>query len=344
MSELTDYIHHLPKAELHVHLDGSLRAETMLELAKDAGVHLPVDTADELASHMRADDDADLEAYLSRFALTLSVMQQEDQLERIAYELGLDHAAQNVRYVEVRWSPVLNTTGGLTLEQAMEAPMRGLERASAETGIRYGVIVCALRHLETEVSERLAHLAVDFRDSGVVAFDLAAGEAGNPAADHASAFRIAANGDLGRTVHAGEAWGPESIRQAIVECGAHRIGHGTRLHEDPRLEAYACDHQLPLEVCLTSNVQTRVATSIAEHPVRRYFDQGIPVTLCTDNTLISGTTLEQEYRLAAEHLGFTAGELADIARVGFESAFLPFPDKVEMLMDFDEEVEELLEG
>ncbi len=344
MTDLRDFIHRLPKAELHVHLDGSLRPETMLELARETGVALPADTPEALADHMRADDDADLEAYLSRFALTLAVMQREDALERIAFELALDHAAQNVRYVEVRWSPVLNTEGGLSLEEALEAPIRGLERARAETGIRYGVIVCALRHLDPETSARLGHLAVDFRDHGVVAFDLAAGEAGNPPGNHADAFRIAARGDLGRTVHAGEAWGPESIREAIVECGAHRIGHGTRLQEDPRLEGYVCDHQIPLEVCLTSNLQTRVAATAAEHPVRRYFDLGIPVTLCTDNTLISGTTLEREFALAADALGFTAGELADIARTGFESAFLPFPDKVEMLTDFDDEVEEMLEG
>ena len=334
----------LPKAELHVHLDGSLRPDTMFELAQDAGVKLPVTTAGALADHMRADTDANLEQYLSRFGLTLAVMQTEDQLERIAYELAIDHAEQNVKYVEVRYSPVLNTEGGLTLEQAIEAPLRGLARARRETGIRSGVIVCALRHLEAHVSERLASVAVDFRDDGVVAFDLAAGEAGNPAGNHASAFRIAAEGDLSRTVHAGEAWGPDSIRQAIVECGAHRIGHGTRLQEDPRLEAYICDHQIPLEVCLTSNVQTRVAASYAEHPIRRYFDLGIPVTLCTDNTLISGTTLIEEYTHAARHLGFEDGELIDIARMGFESAFLPFPDKVEILDDFDAEVEELLDS
>ena len=331
----------LPKAELHVHLDGSLRPVTMLELAKDAGVDLPVRDPDALADYMRSDNDANLEAYLSRFALTLSVMQTEDQLERIAYELAMDHAAQNVRYVEVRWSPVLNTEGDLSLHRALEAPIRGFQRAEAETGIRWGAIVCALRHLEPEVSQRLAHLAVDFRDEGVVAFDLAAGEAGNPPGDHSEAFRIAAKAGLGRTVHAGEAWGPESIREALVDCRAHRIGHGTRLQEDERLEAYVCDHQIPLEVCLTSNVQTRVAATLADHPVRRYYDLGIPVSLCTDNTLISGTTSTREFELAAEHLGFTEDELVDIARTGFEYAFLPFPDKVEMLRDFDDEVAEL---
>lgn len=338
------FIASLPKAELHVHLDGSLRPETMFELAKDAGISMPANTPEALADHMRADSDANLEQYLSRFALTLSVMQTEDQLERIAYELALDHAAQNVRYVEVRYSPILNTEGGLTLEQALEAPLRGLARARKETGIRSAVIVCALRHLEADVSNRLAQVAVDFRDHGVVAFDLAAGEAGNPPGDHAEAFRIAAAGDLSRTVHAGEAWGPESIREAIANCGAHRIGHGTRLQEDPRLEAYVCDHQIPLEVCLTSNVQTGVAADYASHPVRRYFDLGIPVTLCTDNTLISGTTLNREFALAAEHLGFTESELADLARTGFEAAFLPFPEKVEMLDDFDAEVEELMDS
>ncbi len=321
----------LPKAELHVHLDGSIRPETMLDLAADSGVPLPAADAPTLAEMMRADDSADLDDYLARFATTLSVMQTAPQIERIAYELVLDHAAENVKWVEVRFSPWLNTRGGLSMHEVMDAALAGLRRAEAEVEARAGVIVCALRHLHPDVSIELAELAVAYKDRGVIAVDLAAGEAGNPASRHVEAFHIAAVHDLSRTVHAGEAFGPVSIRQALLDCDAHRIGHGTRLREDPSLERYVRDHRIPLEICLTSNVQTRVADTFAAHPLRRYFDQGIALTLCTDNRLVSGTTLTDEYWRAHEHLGFTWDELRQVARMGFEAAFLPWPEKVELL-------------
>jgi adenosine deaminase len=336
-----DLLRALPKAELHVHLDGSLRPETMLDLALERGVDLPGDTPDALARAMVAEDAGDLEAYLERFAWTLSVMQDADALERIGYELALDHHAENVRHVEVRWCPKLNTEQGLSLDEALLAPIRGLNAAAAETGLSWGVIVCALRHWDTATSCELAELAVAHRDEGVVGFDLAAGEAGNPAADHAEAFTIAARGDLSRTVHAGEAWGADSIRQALVEGRAHRIGHGTRLREDEDLERYVRDHRICLEVCLTSNVQTGVAAEVAAHPARRYFDRGIPISFATDNRLVSGTTLTREYELAHTFLGFTPGELATVARTGFQHAFLPLDRKSELLATVDREFEML---
>jgi adenosine deaminase len=324
----------LPKAELHVHLDGSIRPETMLELAAESGVELPATEPASLAEAMRADDSADLDHYLEKFATTLSVMQTAHQLERIAYELAIDHAAENVKWVEVRFSPWLNTQGGLSMDEVLDATLAGLRRAEAEADVRTGVIVCALRHLDPDVSVELAELAIAYKDRGVIAVDLAAGEAGNPASMHAHAFHIAAKHDLSRTVHAGEAFGPVSIRQALLDCEAHRIGHGTRLLEDPSLERYVRDHRIPLEICLTSNVQTRVAKTFAEHPVRRYFDHDLRLTLCTDNRLVSGTTLTEEYWLAHEHLGFTWDELVQVARMGFESAFLAWPEKVEMIAEY----------
>jgi adenosine deaminase len=327
----------LPKTELHVHLDGSLRPETMIELAAERGVELPSTDPEALAGLMRADDSADLDDYLKAFAVTVSVMQDGPALERIAYELVEDHARENVWWLEVRFSPWLNAQQGLSMDEVVEAVQRGLERGRTEFGVRSGIIVCALRHLDPAISLELAELSVAYRDRGVIAFDLAAGEHGNPASLHAEAFEYVSKHDLSRTVHAGEAFGPASIRQAITDCNAHRIGHGTRLCEDPQLEAYVRDHRVPLEVCLTSNVQTRVASTFAEHPARRYFDAGIALTLCTDNRLVSGTTLTREYRLAHDHLGFSFDELRQVARMGFEAAFLPWPDKVELLERFDRE-------
>ncbi|NNM07052.1 MAG: adenosine deaminase, partial [Gemmatimonadetes bacterium] len=261
-------------------------------------------------------------------------------LERAAYELAEDAWGENVRYLEVRYSPVLHSGGGMSLAEAVAAPLQGLTRAEDDFGIRTGLIICGIRSMEPSVSLRMAETAVEFMDQGVVAFDLAGAEAGNPARDHKKAFQYAADHNLGITVHAGEADGAGSIAQALHECHARRLGHGTRLMEDPVLEAYVNDFRVPLEVCLTSNVQTRVVPSVADHPIRRYFDAGLVVTLSTDNRLFSATTLTDEYWLAHQELDFGLDELKEVSLLGFQSAFLPYEAKVNLL----EEVEAELEG
>ena len=276
--------------------------------------------------------------YLERFDLTLSVMQTAESLERTARELCEDAAAENVRYLEIRYSPILHQQGDMTLEEAVEAPLRGVRQAEAELDIKANLIICGIRNLPPETSVRLAELAVGFKDRGVAAFDLAGGEAGNPPTDHAEAFRIAREANLNVTIHAGEAAGAESIAQALHGCGAHRIGHGTHLFEDPGLQAYVNDHQVPVEVCLTSNVQTHAAESFDAHPVRRYFDDGIMVSLHTDNRLMSGTTMTEEYARAAEHLRFSDGELVELILNGFKSAFLPRHEKLALLAKVEAEV------
>lgn len=334
----------LPKAELHVHLDGSLRPETMLDLADSLGIELPATEPHALAEAMRAGDSRDLTEYLEKFAVTLSLMQQPGAMERIAFELVEDSAAENVRYLEVRYSPVLHTEEGMSLEAAVEAPLRGLAAAEKAFGVRTGLIICGMRHMDPAASVELAELAVAFKDRGVVAFDLAGAEAGNPPTRHLEACQLAADHNLAITIHAGEAAGAASIAGAIHRCHARRIGHGTRLHEDPALEAYVNDFRIPLEVCLTSNVQTRVAPSVAEHPFRRYFDLGLVVTLNTDNRLISGTTLTDEYRLAHQHLGFSWEELVEVSLLGFQAAFLPHQARLELLASVEEEIRGLEAG
>ncbi len=331
----------LPKAELHVHLDGSLRPKTMLELAEAGGVRLPASEPEALAEAMRAQDSRDLAEYLEKFAVTLSIMQEPEALERTAYELAEDAAAENIRYMEVRYSPILHTEAGMSLDEAVEAPLRGLMAAEQTFGIRTGLIVCGMRHLDSASSLELAELAVAFKDRGVVGFDLAGGEAGNPAKGHSPACEYAAYHNLPLTIHAGEGFGPASIAQAIHHCHARRIGHGTRLREDPELEAYVNDFRIPLEVCLTSNVQTRVVPSIREHPFRRYFDAGLVVTLNTDNRLVSGTTLTEEYWLAHTELGLEWEELKEVALLGFQAAFLPYAAKVNLLEEVEEEIREM---
>jgi adenosine deaminase len=270
-------------------------------------------------------------------------MQTADALERIAYELAEDAAKDGVRYIEVRNAPVLNISEGLSLGEAVEAPIRGLERAEREFGVKGRFIVTGLRNLAPEVSMELAQLAVAYRKRGVVAFDLAGGEAGNPASVHAAAFTYARENDLAVTVHAGEGDGAHSVAQAVHVCGANRIGHATRLIEDPELTQYVNDRRIALEICLTSNVQTRVAPSYSEHPLRKYFDSGMNVVLNTDNRLMSGTTLTDEYVHAARHLDFNFDELCTIALNSFESAFLPWQERIDLLQKVSAEIEILAE-
>jgi adenosine deaminase len=321
----------LPKAELHCHLDGSLRPATLLELGREYAVPMPRDDAEALADYMIVRNARSLEEYLRRFDVTLAVMQTADALERIAYELAVDCANEGVWYVEARYAPVLNTTRGLSLEEAVEAPLRGLARAERERGILGRVIVTALRNHTPAESMELARLAVAFRHRGVVGFDLAGAESGNPASHHAEAFAFARGHELACTCHAGEGDGAQSVREAVHVCGAHRIGHGTRMVEDTSLTDYVTDRRIAVEVCLTSNVQTRAVASYEDHPLGLLLARGVNVVLSTDNRLMSGTTLTDEYEHAARSLGVDFGGLARIAINGFESAFLPWPERVRLI-------------
>ena len=320
----------LPKAELHCHLDGSVRATTLIELGEDLGVVMPRQTPTALAAYMHVLDARHLEDYLERFEVTLAVMQTEAALERIAYELAIDAAADGVRYLEVRYCPVLNQRGGLSLGATVEAPLRGLARAERDTGIVARTIITALRTHDPKTSMELARLAAEYRGRGVVGFDLAGAEAGYPATDHVAAFAFAREHDVLCTCHAGEGDGAHSIGQAVHGCGVHRVGHATRLIEDEALMDYVGEHRIPLELCLTSNVQTRVARSYGEHPMRQYFDRGLTVVLNTDNRLMSGVTLTDEYAAANVHLGFTFDELCTVAMNGFASGFLPAAERLSL--------------
>src|SRR5213594_753714 len=243
-----DVLRRWPKAELHVHLDGCLRPQTMLELARAQGIRLPADTPDALAEALHVKHAKSLEEYLTKYEITLSVMQTAAALERIAYEFVLDAAADGVGYVEVRYSPLLHRPS-LTLAQAIEAPLAGIKRGEAETGTKVGLIVCAIRTRPPAESLELARAAAGYRTAGVVAFDLAGAERGFPARDHAAAFAYAAQHGMACTCHAGEGDGPDSIHQALHQCGAQRIGHGTRLGEDGPLLDYVVEHRVPLEMC-----------------------------------------------------------------------------------------------
>ncbi|MBA2293462.1 MAG: adenosine deaminase [Gemmatimonadales bacterium] len=328
---MRDRLLRMHKAELHVHLDGSLRPGTMLDLAGEIGMELPASGPEALRRWMLVDDARNLDEYLARFEYTIALLQAPEAIERVAYEMVADAAADGVRYLEVRYCPALSTRQGLSMDDAIRAEWRGLQRGEAEFGVVSRIINCSLRHFEPALSVEIAEHSVRMQDHGVVGFDLAGGEAGRPPELHREAFDIAARAGLGITVHAGEAAGWESIFEAIHSCRAVRIGHGTRLRESPELLAFVRDRRICIEINITSNVQTHAVASAADHPVRQYFDAGIPVTLCTDSWLMSGVHLTDEYDTAHRALGFTLPELESMARTAFEHAFIPWPMRLALL-------------
>jgi adenosine deaminase len=323
-----------PKAELHCHLDGSMRLETMLDLAKTQGQMdvLPADSVEGLREELRGvEESGTLEAYLAWFRYTIPLLQTTDAIARAAYELAEDNAAENVRYLEVRYSPILHVEEDLSLEAVNEAVLDGLQRAEADLDIRTSLIICGLRDRFESASMRLAEMAVEHRHKGIVAFDLAGGEAGNPPKGHLHAFYHARNNLLNLTIHAGEAWGPDSIRQALFYCGAHRIGHGISLRKDPELMQYFADHRIPLEICPSSNVHTQAVPSLEAHPIETYVHANIPVTVNTDNRLFSRTSVTEELWCVYQHCNLTPQELREVALNGFRYSFLPYEQKQSML-------------
>jgi adenosine deaminase len=334
----------LPKTDLHVHLDGSVRPATLLELARERDIELPADDEAGLADYMRVTDARDLVDYLERFRITLSIMQDADALRRIAYELGQDAAAENVRYMGVRYSPALNTERGLSLEQVVDASLEVFRAAERDVPIRIGLIICGIRNLSPAVTMALADLTVAYKGRGVVALDLAGPENNHPPGDHREAFERVVRANMPVTVHAGEAFGPASIHQAIHLCHADRIGHGTRLREDPDLEQYVNDRRITLECCPTSNVQTGVVACLEEHPIRHYYDRGVMVTVNTDNRLMSGVSVTEELWRTQQAGRFSWAELCDIVETGFRAAFLPYQDRRALLAEVAAEIERLERG
>lgn len=329
----------LPKTDLHCHLDGSLRLRTILELAEQQKLRLPAEDEQGLARALHSGEArSSLEDYLEAFDITLSVLQTAEALYRAAYELALDAAAENVRYLEVRYSPALHLQKGLKMTTVVDSVLEGLRAAKREVGIKSGVIICGIRHMNPQTSVRLAELCVAYKNRGVIGFDLAGAEASFPAKDHKEAFLLILKNNVNCTAHAGEAFGPESISQAIHYLGAHRIGHGTRLREDGDLLNYVNDHRIPLEVCLSSNVQTGAVPSLDAHPLKFYFDYGLRVTLNTDNRLITDTSVTKELWLAHKELGLSLEDLTTILVSGFKSAFLPFREKQDMLRHVNQEI------
>jgi adenosine deaminase len=332
----------LPKVLLHEHLDGVLRPRTIIELAKEeAYAGLPTNDPEELSRwFFRGANQGSLAKYLEGFAHTIAVMQTEEALQRVAYEQAEDLSRDGVIYFETRFAPVFHTKKGLTHQQIVGAVLRGLERGRKDFGIASGLIICAMRNMN--VSLEMAELAVDFRARGVVGFDLAGEEGGYPPKKHVDAFHFIQRENFNITVHAGEGYGKESIWQAIQYCGAHRIGHGTRLIEDITvvngravklgdLAQYVLDKRIPLEICLLSNVHTGATPSLAEHPFKIFYQEKFRVTLNTDNRLMSQTSMTQEFKAAADTFGLTLEDFEKITSNAMKSSFLPYKERCDFI-------------
>ena len=341
-----EFLRSLPKVLLHDHLDGGLRPQTVIELARETKyTKLPTDDPKELAQWFhRGATRGSLPLFLEGFEHTCGVMQTEEALERVAYEMMEDMKNDGVVYVETRFAPVFHTQKGLHLETVVQSVLRGLERGKKDFGVQYGLILCAMRHMKPEKSLEIAELAVDFRDHGVVGFDLAGEEGGYPPKKHVEAFHYIQRENFNITIHAGEAFGKESIWQAIQWCGAHRIGHATRLIEDMKvkdgevvsmgtLAQYVLDKRIPLEICLTSNLHTGAVKSIEEHPFWAYYRYKFRVTLNTDDRLMSNITLTDEYDTAARVFGLTLDDLEKITINAMKSAFLPYKQRIRIIYD-----------
>ena len=332
----------LPKVLLHEHLDGVLRPRTVIELTDSAHYsELPTRDPEALAQwfHQGANQGS-LAKYLEGFKHTIAVTQTEEALERVAYEQAEDLRNDGVIYYETRFAPVFHTTKGLTHQQVVSAVLKGMARGRQDFGIRSGLIICAMRNMN--ISLEMAELAVDFRERGVVGFDLAGEEGGYPPKKHVDAFHYIQRENFNITVHAGEGFGKESIWQAIQYCGAHRIGHGTRLIDDIAvangkavklgdLAQYVLDKRIPLEICLLSNVHTGATPTLEQHPFKILYQEKFRVTLNTDNRLMSNTTMTREFEAAAETFGLTLDDFEKITINAMKSAFLPYGQRIDVI-------------
>lgn len=341
-----EVIRQAPKVLLHEHLDGGLRPETIVELAQELNYRgLPTSDPDELRRWFLADaPGSDLVRYLEGFAHTTALMQTREQIERVAAESAIDLARDGVVYAEVRFAPELHLNSGLTLHEVVRAVLDGFAlgtKEAANEGHRIVVraILSAMR--QATLSETIAELAIDFRDEDVCGFDIAGPEDGFPPTKHLRAFHLIQREDFHLTIHAGEAFGLPSIWEAVQFCDAERLGHGVRIVEDitevdgeyrlGRLANYVRDRRIPLEVCPTSNVHTGAAASIATHPIDLLKRLRFRVTINTDNRLMSGVTLSDEFESCSNAFGWTLDDMEWLTLNAAKSTFYDFNQRLAMI-------------
>jgi len=332
----------LPKVLLHEHLDGGLRPKTVIELALELGYEgLPTQDTQELAAWFhRGAQRGNLPEYLEGFAHTISVMQTRESLERVAFEFIEDMANDGVVYAEVRFAPVFHIAKGLTQDEVVESVIAGLQRGKDTYNVHWGLIICAMR--DRNDSLEAAELAIRWRARGVVGFDLAGGEAGFPPKDHLEAFQAIHRANFAITIHAGEAFGTESIWQALQWCGAHRLGHGTKLLDDIKINSdgsltlgslaqFILDRRIPIEMCLSSNLHTGACESLEKHPFPIFYQAGFRVFINTDDRLMSDTEMSKELALATELFDLSLVDLEKLTANAVKSSFAPYQDRVDLI-------------
>lgn len=340
-----DIIRSIPKVLLHDHLDGGLRSQTVIDLASEYKYNkLPTSDAGELAEWFhRGANKGNLVEFLQGFEHTIAVMQTKEALERIAYEMMEDMKKDGVVYVETRFAPCFHTTKGLYYEDVVNAVLSGLDKGRSDFGVGYGLILCGMRNMKNTLE--IGELAVNFRNQGVVGFDLAGEEGGYPPKRHVEVFQFIQRANFNITIHAGEAFGKESIWQAIQWCGAHRIGHATNLKEEftfdrdgnivgfGDLAQYILDKRIPLEICLLSNLHTGAIDKIENHPFGILFKEKFRVTINTDDRLMSNTNMTKEFMTAIEYFNLTLEDVEKITINSMKSAFIPYKERLKFIYD-----------
>ena len=340
-----DQVKRLPKALLHDHLDGGLRPQTIIDIAKEIGHTLPTYDAAELAEWFRSScDSGSLVLYLETFAHTVAVMQRREDIVRVSRECAVDLARDGVVYAEVRMAPELLTEQGLTLSQVIEAILEGFRAGEVEAKsegrtIRVTSLLCGMR--QNNLSQEVAELAVKYRDQGVVGFDIAGPEDGFPPSDQLDTFEFLRRENAHFTIHAGEAYGLPSIWEAIQLCGAERLGHGVRIIDDidlnhtparlGKLAAYVRDRRIPLEMCPSSNIQTGAAANFADHPIGDLARLRFRVTINTDNRLMSATSMTREMNELVKALNWSFLDLQRVTINALKSAFIPFEERLAII-------------
>jgi adenosine deaminase len=339
--DLDAFIAAMPKVELHVHLEGSIRPATLLRLARSNGVALPADDLEGLQAFYRF---TDFDHFIRVYITVCSCLQHPEDFSLIAYEFGADMARQNVRYAEVTFTPHPHVTNtGLPFDEVLAGVNEGRARAAAEFGVEMGWVLDIVRGVP-ESQEQVAAWAASAQDRGVVALGLGGPERDNPPEDYVRGFALAREAGLHRVPHAGEVAGPASVWGALRTLGAERLGHGVRCIEDPALVDHLRERQIPLEVCPTSNLRLGVYSSYAEHPLRRLWEAGLYVTINSDDPPMFNTDLVSEYRAAADEMGFTREELERLSLAALEASFLPADRKVELERAFRTEFTALGKG
>mgnify|MGYP001427146703 CR=1 FL=1 len=336
-----DVLREWPKADLHLHLDGSVRPETYWELARELPGQGELTLEEARARVTVGPGVRSLAEYLTRFPVINQVTQTAPSLRRITREALEDAVRSGARYVELRAAPFLHTQGGLAPEQVVEAILAGMQEAARTWPILARLILVVMRGRPEEENRKVVALAARYRNQGVVGVDLAGDESAYPTEAYVPVFREAQEAGLFITVHAGEAAGPESIWTAVRELGAHRLGHATSAVEDPALLEYLREHRIWVEVCLTSNLQTGAVRRAEEHPLGRFLAEGVPVTLNSDDPAISQIDLVSEWRLARDAFGLSADQLAELALAGVEAAFVPEATRAMLRAEFQNRIDQL---